>query len=223
MNVYHHNCSVHAIKFESVAALAKVLVNECGEDMVDLRKLKLARIHLSHKLRLGQNGSFVRSRVAKMLMRAAAELPAGLELSVRSAYRSRARQRRVYARYLKYFANKNPNWSRQTLMKELNKMVFPPNAGVAPFHSTGGAVDVFICTPSGRRLKHWDHDKFDEAAGDRRDLSSNVLKTRALLSSAMLKVGFSNYPAEFWHWSYGDTGWAFRTGAKWAIYDEARL
>jgi D-alanyl-D-alanine dipeptidase len=38
------------------------------------------------------------------------------------------------------------------------------------------------------------------------------------MSSALTKVGFVNYPGEYWHWSYGDRYWAYHVGAKEAIY-----
>ena len=31
---------------------------------------------------------------------------------------------------------------------------------------------------------------------------------RELLINIMTKVGFVNYPLEWWHWSYGDRYWA---------------
>ena len=41
---------------------------------------------------------------------------------------------------------------------------------------------------------------------------------RQLLLSSMRAVGFVNYSHEWWHYSYGDRYWAFRTNAPAAIY-----
>ena len=38
------------------------------------------------------------------------------------------------------------------------------------------------------------------------------------LGAALLEGGLTNYPSEYWHWSYGDQGWAYRTGANQALY-----
>jgi D-alanyl-D-alanine dipeptidase len=38
------------------------------------------------------------------------------------------------------------------------------------------------------------------------------------MSKALLKVGFVNYPYEYWHWSYGDRHWAYCTKVPNAIY-----
>ncbi|MEK6914663.1 MAG: hypothetical protein AABW83_03360 [Nanoarchaeota archaeon] len=34
----------------------------------------------------------------------------------------------------------------------------------------------------------------------------------------MTKSGFTNYPGEWWHWSYGDRIWAHYNNKKYAIY-----
>ncbi|MBM3473685.1 MAG: M15 family metallopeptidase [Armatimonadetes bacterium] len=33
-----------------------------------------------------------------------------------------------------------------------------------------------------------------------------------MLFNAMERQGFKNYPLEWWHYSYGDSGWAYRLG-----------
>ena len=45
-----------------------------------------------------------------------------------------------------------------------------------------------------------------------------IQKNREILFKAMKKAGFSNYSKEWWHWSYGDRGWAMRENKKFAIY-----
>ena len=34
----------------------------------------------------------------------------------------------------------------------------------------------------------------------------------------MSSTGLTNYPSEYWHWSYGDQGWAYRGGHPAALY-----
>lgn len=41
---------------------------------------------------------------------------------------------------------------------------------------------------------------------------------RDRLSGAMSIAGFVNYPHEWWHFSYGDQYWAWRTGVPTALY-----
>jgi zinc D-Ala-D-Ala dipeptidase len=55
------------------------------------------------------------------------------------------------------------------------------------------------------------------------DLEPEARALRMLLVEAMLKVGFSNCRDEWWHYSYGDAGWAVRTGRKECAYGLAEL
>ena len=41
---------------------------------------------------------------------------------------------------------------------------------------------------------------------------------RRLLRDAMEAAGFSNYEEEWWHYSYGDSGWALRTNRETAFF-----
>ncbi len=50
-------------------------------------------------------------------------------------------------------------------------------------------------------------------------LSPEARANRKLLIDALSAAGLTNYTGEWWHWSYGDSGWALRIGAKSALYD----
>ncbi|MFF7443167.1 M15 family metallopeptidase [Streptomyces sp. NPDC008122] len=52
-------------------------------------------------------------------------------------------------------------------------------------------------------------------------LSDRARRNRDLLARTMGDAGFINYPAEWWHWSYGDRYWALITKADSAIYGPA--
>jgi D-alanyl-D-alanine dipeptidase len=41
---------------------------------------------------------------------------------------------------------------------------------------------------------------------------------RDILASAMTAAGLVNYPAEWWHWSYGNRYWAFQADRGTALY-----
>lgn len=41
---------------------------------------------------------------------------------------------------------------------------------------------------------------------------------RKIMSAVLEKVGFVNYPFEYWHWSYGDRYWAYHKKETHAIY-----
>lgn len=47
---------------------------------------------------------------------------------------------------------------------------------------------------------------------------SPARENRRLLVRTMENAGFSNYPQEWWHYNYGNRGWAERTGQSHAVY-----
>ena len=92
---------------------------------------------------------------------------------------------------------------------------------VPPPHSTGSALDVLLADANGNELDHTSpFQPFDPKAypTETKGLSEDAMKHRQILSEALSSGGLTNYPSEWWHWSYGDQGWAYRTGSPNAIY-----
>ena len=82
--------------------------------------------------------------------------------------------------------------------------IFPP-------HSTGGAIDVFLQDTRTTKLldgispTNLEKDvdgKLSETCSQK--ISSAAKKNRDIMSFALKRVGFVNYPTEYWHWSYGE-------------------
>ena len=73
----------------------------------------------------------------------------------------------------------------------------------------GNPVDV--CSPLDRQ----NHHAFRTFASG---LSDKAAENRRVLIKSMLEGGLTNYPSEYWHWTYGDQGWAYRSGHANAIY-----
>src|SRR6202034_170784 len=101
------------------------------------------------------------------------------------------------------------------LAAEATKYVAKPEG--APPHSTGGAVDVTLRSGEGGELDMGStSDDTPLRNGSRNYMHSRMIteiarQNRAMLAAAMVDAGFVNYPAEWWHWSYGDQYWAFRS------------
>jgi D-alanyl-D-alanine dipeptidase len=86
-------------------------------------------------------------------------------------------------------------------------------------HLTGGAVDVALVDPNGSFVAMGNLVQHNDTAETIvAGLTKEQQDNRALLISVMTKAGFVNYPYEWWHWSFGDKYWGYRTG-KTAIYD----
>jgi zinc D-Ala-D-Ala dipeptidase len=78
-----------------------------------------------------------------------------------------------------------------------------------------------LADESGVLLDH--HSPFEpfDPAGfpfDARGLSKQAQTTREILAAALEPTGLTNYPSEYWHWSFGDQGWAYRGGHAQAVY-----
>lgn len=89
----------------------------------------------------------------------------------------------------------------------------------SPELSTGASFYVTLIDNQGTevnmgRKAHFlnNHEKQSEF------LSEEAKFNRNLLNAVLSKVGFVNYPTQWWHWSYGDKYWCARTGANNAIY-----
>jgi len=198
------------MKGEPLKALKKIKIKDNGEPLVDIKKFCPQVIIGLEKHRLRKEKSiFVRETVAKMLKRAQKFLPPGYKFKILDGWRPLKEQKRYYFKKLREFQKKHPNWSSSRLRREVNKWIFPPDVGIPPWHTTGGAIDLTISYPNGKSIPM--KSKKDK-------LPERVLKNRKLLKEIMEKVGFTNYQFEWWHFSYGDTGWALRKRKKTAIY-----
>jgi D-alanyl-D-alanine dipeptidase len=107
----------------------------------------------------------------------------------------------------------------------------PPSEdpGTPPPHSTGGAVDLTLANASGEPLdmggaidaigavSHPRHHAA-AAAADPCGEAAFWHRRRRLLAEAMTAAGFAQHPGEWWHFSWGDQLWAWRTGHPRAVY-----
>jgi len=94
-----------------------------------------------------------------------------------------------------------------------NKYVAAPDAIAPPPHSTGGAIDLRL-----RYVRGGDLPMTGPPRTDHERVTGAARESRALLSKVMNGAGFSNYEEEWWHWSYGDSGWTLRTNRPEAIF-----
>ena len=209
---------------EPLTKLRAVPIEDNGEPLVDPRTLS-KRIHFAKKHPKFEGmprTPQVRKRVAEMLAEAAGSLPDGTDLIIIEGFRPLAQQRFMYEHLKAEFAQKHPEWSKATLHRLTNTMSAPPDDPCPPPHTTGGAVDLsLIRTADGEWLDMTSPFEMDEtsAPADTKGLTEAAQANRRLLFDALEKTGLTNYAGEWWHWSYGDSGWALRVGADKALYD----
>ncbi len=199
---------------EPLAKLRAVSIQDHGEPLVDLRAFCPNVILIPGCL------PFLRETVGHMVNQVQESLPTGHTLTVGTALRTREMQRGIREGFTKDMTEKHPDWSKATMARMLNRMVAPPDDISPPPHTTGGALDVGICGPDGQPLDFRSPTEgWAGAPTYYHKLSDTARDNRLMLIHAMEAVGLTNYLGEWWHWSYGDSGWALRVGAPHAVYD----
>lgn len=204
---------------EPVAAIDRIPICENGEPLVNIAQAIPGVV-------VRDEGAWARLTVVEMLRRAKESLPQGYTFFVKCGFRSLDRQRTIYERYLKQVAERNPDWPPSQVRREVNKFLAPPDAKHPPGHTTGGAIDLTVVGPDGKELDMTSTIKDVENVSltfptYSKLITPHAAKNRQLLVDTMLGVGFSNYPGEWWHYSYGDSAWALRVGASFAVYGAA--
>jgi len=202
-----------------------IIIRDNKESLVDIRKVcPKILVDIPEKI-LKRYGALVRKTVAKMLNRAQRNLPRGLRLLVGEAWRPAWYQKQIYEGFIKRFSKKYPKWSEKRVLEEVNKYVASWKGKYSSGHMSGGAVDVRIVDKNGRKIpmKSKKLTYQESAKTYNRNLPLYIKRNRQILINTMTQVGFSNYPKEFWHWSYGDYWWAKRNKRKVAIYGAVDL
>lgn len=194
-----------------------VQVNECNEAFVDLSKTYPV-LKLDHDRKYVQKESnsifYCRRSVAEMLKTAENELPQGIHLLIKECYRPMEVQKTFFEGYSANLRKEYPEWSNEKVYDECSKLNAPIE--VAP-HTTGGAVDLILISDDGEEIDMGTHlnaspQKTNEAIfTNATNISKEAQANRKILIDVMTRVGFINYPTEWWHWSYGDKYWGLMT------------
>jgi D-alanyl-D-alanine dipeptidase len=196
-----------------------------GDPLVDLRDLPELRLD---GRAADPAGAYARLRrgVADRLLAAQRALPAGVRLLLIEGYRPYQAQLGIFTGYRDELRRRHPDWSPERLHRETTKFVSPVE--VAP-HSTGGAVDLTLCTEDGVELDlgtavdATPEDCAEACFTDAPSIGATARRHRRILADALGGAGLVNYPTEWWHWSYGDRYWALSTGAPHTRYGPVDL
>ncbi len=203
---------------EPIKALRAIPIEDAGERLVDLRDFCPTVVLLPGCL------PFLRETVARMVNQVQSALPEGHTLTVGTCLRTREMQRGIRDGFTKEMTEKHPEWTKATLNRMLNRMVAPPDDVSPPPHMTGGAIDVGVRGPDGKGLDFTSPiEGWSGAPTYYHKLSDTARANRVLLIEAMEGAGLTNYLGEWWHWSYGDQGWALRVGNPTASYGAVEI
>lgn len=198
-----------------------IVIKDNHEPLVDIKKYCPGIFIKINPERLKKEKVFyLRRGVAKMLHQAQKNLPRGLNFIIGDAWRPDYIQARVYFGFIERFARKNPSWNKARVIKEVEKYVADWKGIKASGHMSGAAIDLRLADKRGRKIpmKSKKLTYQENALSAQPKLPLYMQKNRAIMDTALLKAGFSNFPKEYWHWSYGDYQWAQRNHKLVAIY-----
>lgn len=204
---------------EPIRLLNLILEEEGGEPLVDVRDVAPAV-----RILRPQVIPYVREQVARMCARAASLLPAGVHLGLIEGWRPIERQQRIFDFVWEAAKEAFPERTHAALRRTVCRWVAPTDQKAPPGHCTGAAVDVWLVDGAGEDIDvSSPFDRWKAAPTYAYGLSEAAQRNRMVLVDAMLEVGFSNCRDEWWHYSYGDAGWAVRLGRDTCRYGLAKL
>jgi D-alanyl-D-alanine dipeptidase len=199
-----------------------IKVKECHEPLVDIKKIcPRIVVALGRERMKVAKAAYLRQTVAEMIRRAEKELPRGMTFIIGDAWRPQFVQEEIQRRFTEHFSKKYPRWSLARVRQEVNKFVAPARGRYVSGHMTGGAVDLRLWY-RGRKLpmKSARLTYQENAQSLQPKLPSYIQANRQMMFAALQAAGLSNYPQEYWHWSYGDVWWAKRNKKSTAIYGQ---
>ncbi len=199
----------------------EIPINECHEPLViitDSEKLKQQAVYFLAGITGSIEYCTVRESVAKKLVMASQLLPPHLGILILDGWRSRETQQALQDKTQVKIADQYRHLSVEEQNVLLQQFVAPAPTEQHPIspHLTGGSVDVTLFDiASGKPL--FLGTEFDEVtalsytAALEKEPEKNMPATlyRRLLYNAMIQVGFTNLPTEWWHYDYGNALWAF--------------
>lgn len=199
---------------EPIAALNRIVENDNGEPLVDVR-VECPSVLVQRP----QVIPYLRKTVAQMLEAAAQSLLPDYRIGVVECWRPIFRQQRIYDWHWEAAQEAFPHRNHASLRRTVNRFVAPVDQKAPPGHCTGAAVDVNLLDPDGTYVDvSSPFDRFHASATYAHGLSPEAHAARMKLVHAMLGAGFSNCRDEWWHYSWGDAGWAVRTGKAECCY-----
>ena len=206
---------------EPVSQLRHIKIVDNGEPLVNFLA-ECPDLILDHPRFIYRRETLARKSMADKLCQANAWLmKRGYRLAIVEGWRPPHIQRRMYMGTWNRFKERHPDWSDVTLKRVVNRYTAPIHGRVPPPHSTGAAVDLVLADLAGKVQDHWTPYQWRDPVCfqfDAPGLSDEAKRTRQILWDAITPTGLTNYPSEYWHWSYGDQGWAYRGGRPHAIY-----
>lgn len=142
-------------------------------------------------------------------------------LIIRSAWRSFEHQRKLWNNKLMFLQKEHPEESLEQLRELVAHFIAPEHLST---HATGGAVDALIYDRNTESVldfgtnKGHNIDLTELCYPHHPDISDQARENRRLLMRLFEKEEFICDLKEYWHFDYGNIGWAIERGRLHAIY-----
>lgn len=204
---------------EPIRALNRIREVENGEPLV-----ALAEASPSVSVIRDSVIPFLRRSVAEKLESAARSLPEGYRIGVVDAWRPFERQVRIFEWMWRSLEEVRPELPYAAKRRLICRFVAPTDQKAPPGHTTGAAVDVNLIDAEGQVIDVTSpFERLEGAPTYVFGLTQEAFQNRMTLVEAMLAAGFSNCRDEWWHYSYGDAGWAVRMDLDECFYGRIDL
>jgi D-alanyl-D-alanine dipeptidase len=165
----------------------------------------------------GYDAVFLRQEVANRLYKAADSLPPNLRLVLCAGHRPLAVQTKQLQALVQKHLSENEQATPEDALVFARTYVDDPEIKL-PSHCCGTAVDVELFDTSQDTLVDFGcpiNTESEQAHLHTSSISMQQKNNRLLLLKTMMAAGFAPTYVEWWHFSYGDTIWAY-------FYDQPR-
>ncbi len=145
----------------------------------------------------------------------------GKALIIRSAWRSFEHQQILWNNKVQFLQMEHPGKTLEEIHELVAYFIAPEQKST---HATGGAVDALIYDLKTESVldfgtnKGYDIDLTERCYPHHPDISAKARENRRLLMGLFEKEDFMCDLKEYWHFDYGNVGWAIEKGRLHAIY-----
>lgn len=189
-------------------------------------KIILGNAYYQMKLKGTEKDMYIREGVWMQLVKAAELLPAHLAFYLFDTYRSLETQKDLFLYMKSHIKTHDPSIDEVTLMAKTRTFVADPfNLEIRHklSHPTGAAVDLGLYDLIEQKMidmgTPFDDPTEESSTHFFKEYTSKPEITfhhhREILYQSMIKVGFTNYSKEWWHFDLGDYSWANKNSIPW--------
>lgn len=197
--------------------VGRVHVHECYDPLVPFVPNK--KIILNYDTL--EQPVLIRKNVLKKITKVAESLPDNVNMKVYKAFTSKQTLNERFEEIVNKILDVDPKIGRHEAIRMAKYQSTDPSGNLGG-HETGAAIDIAFCDASGKDFDYGSN-IFDRSIPSYKHVLNKEQKNnRKFLVKKMKKQGFVNFPAEWWHFSYGDRMWsAYKGKRNGGIYSSA--